>query len=258
MNKMQLCAIVVCVVAMSLALPASAQEAAASQLIRIQQTQVDPSKTADFEAAVTEIISIFREQNLSVPVQAGVSEESEYGFVVPVADLAALDQVGQEVAKIGQAAAGKYSSALERIGAATIGNTVWLAQTRPDLSYTPENPRLSPTEATFTHYIFLCINPGSEAAVENSLKSIAALWKKEGVTDSFASATAITGTDLPLIVVGIPAKNVADYYAAESERDAKLGEEQAAAVAEIVSNIRKIERINVTARPDLSYSPMSE
>lgn len=259
MNKMLKCTIAVGVVIVLGAATAPAQEAETSQLLWIQEAQVQTSSTAEYETALTELRDVFKKYSLSVPIQIGVSEDLNYGMVVPLRNFAALDSVGQEVEAIAEkSGASGYPAIQRQLGEASTGNNVWLAQTRPDLSYTPENPRLNADEIAFNHYILLYVQSGSEAAVEETLKAFVTLWKKNKIADGFTVAAAVTGSDLPLIVVGVPAKSAADYYARNEEIAAKLGSELEALTIRISANLRRLEVLNITSRPDLSYTPERE
>ena len=134
------------------------------------------------------------------------------------------------------------------------GENAWLARSRPDLSYTPENPRLKPGEAQFAHYYFFYIRPDAQAQMDAVLKKFVELFKKHKIGMGFSSGVAITGVNLPFYVVGSGAKSISDYWTESEKNVAICGEEWVALVEELGSILRSMDQLDVTPRPDLSYT----
>lgn len=233
-----------------------AQEGAPQgQLFQVTQVKVKPSMVQQYEAGVKALFAEYAKQKMSFPIFCFVSEDFIYGFGTPAENFAALDRQEEETAKLSQELGEKLQQMRKRYQDASEYTNVWVVQQRPDLSYSPESPRLTPEEETFAHSAYYHVQRGAEAQAEAIAKEWAALFKKNDISDGFVVFQAVMGTELPLYIVGRPGKSAQDYYAQNEKIDALLGEEGAAMNAKTFAIVRSFETQNVTTRPDLSYIP---
>ena len=130
---------------------------------------------------------------------------------------------------------------------------VFHAIKRDDLSYTPENPRLEPQEAKYIHYGFYYALPGKGKDLEALAKDYSNLYKSHGIDTGWNIYQTITGSDLPLYVVAVRAKNAADYHTNREKIAEVLGEAAEKIGEKVGSTVRRIEYKEGMLRPELSY-----
>ncbi len=231
----------------------TAQEAPQGQLVRILTVKVDPSKVSEYEAAVEDLFAKLAKKKFSFPISAAVGEDLVYGFLSPIENFAALDKLQEDLSQV----IGKNPQIMERLSKASESRTYWVIRERPDLSYVPENPRLQPDEIRFMHLDRYYLRPGTEAQAEATAKEWVKLYRRKYVADGFRVSFAVTGAELPVLTVGIPAKNALDYQTQAQKIQALLGEEGQALMERSLSIVRRLDPLDITLRPDLSYQPES-
>ena len=231
----------------------TAQEAPQGQLVRILTVKVDPSKISEYEAAVEDLFAALAKKKFSFPISVAVGEDLVYGFLTPLENFAAMDKMREELSQIIE----QNPQIMERLSKASESRTYWMIEERPDLSYVPENPRLQPDEIRFLHLDRYYLRPGTEAQAEATAKEWVKLYRRKYVSDGFRVSVAVTGADLPIFTVGTPAKNALDYQTQAQKIQALLGEESQALMERSLSIVRRLDPLDITLRPDLSYEPGS-
>ena len=231
----------------------TAQEAPQGQLVRILTVKVDPSKVTEYEEAVKDLFAGMAKEKFSFPILGDVGADLVYGFLSPIENFAALDEMQQEISQV----FGKNPQIMERLSKASESRTYWVVQERPDLSYVPENPRLQPDEIRFMHLDRYYLRPGTEPQAEATAKAWVKLYRRKYVADGFRVSAAVTGSDLPIFTVATPAKDALDYQTQARKIQGLLGEEAQALMERSLSIIRRLEPLDITLRPDLSYQPAS-
>jgi len=231
----------------------TAQEAPQGQLVRILTVKVDPSKISEYEAAVEDLFAELAKKRFSFPISVAVGEDLVYGYLTPLENFAAMDKLREELSGVIE----QNPQIMERLSEASESRTYWTIQERPDLSYVPENPRLQPDEIRFIHLDRYYLRPGTEAQAEATSKAWVNLYRRKYVADGFRVSVAVTGAELPIFTVGTPAKNVLDYHTQAQKIEDLLGEEGQALIEQSLSIIRRLEPLDITLRPDLSYQPAS-
>lgn len=126
----------------------------------------------------------------------------------------------------------------------------------PTSPTSPANPRLVQGEATVNHPFFLYLRPDANPAdVDATFKAFADLSRKHGIRNGYNVVQAITSEDLPLTVVTVPAKSLADFYAENEKQQATLGTEGQALLAKLGTMMRSVKQYDAAIRTDLSYLP---
>ena len=77
--------------------------------------------------------------------------------------------------------------------------------------------------------------------------------KAKNIADPFTIYQALSGNDLPLYVVAIPARSAADFYMTDEKNRTAMGADARALDARALSFTRKLDFRDATYRPDLSY-----
>lgn len=232
---------------------ASAQEAP-GVMVRVLQVEVIPARAAEYEQAVIDLFGLYKKHGVSTPINAGVSGFN-YGYISVVGDLDGLQKQQDETAALAQAEGSKFQGIIDRINAASINENTWDASYRADLSYTPSNPRLQPGEAGVTRFFYYHLPRGGENVAADRAMEAAKLWGAKGLTMGFDTYVAITGSDLPLVLVGIQGKNLVDLLTEFTMNQQKLGEEGVKLNQRIFETTRRFDQRDYVARPDMSYVP---
>ncbi len=241
------------VVCLSLGLSAiMAQTPSDGQFVRVLQVHVKPGMTAQYEAARKDIIAHLATHNFSYPFSVSRDENLVYRRITLLENWADLDKRSAELAKIRPSL---DSSIVSRLNEAIDHISYWTFRTRPDLAYTPENPRLLPEDVGLYHYAFLYLRRGKRNEVEEAFTDLRELWKKHAPGDGLVVAQAVTGPDLPMLLVRIPAKDAADYYAQNERVQNAAGEEYQRLLAQLRRTYRRLEQSNNTVLPGLSFQP---
>ena len=236
--------------AFALAPALSAQD---SQMFQVLASHVDVGQAQHYEAAIPGMWAAAKKAGFTTPitVSQSMSEPGTYIFVAPVASWADLGEIHS---KWNQAVASS-TSAFTAITAASNSNDTAIYRTRPDLSYQPESPRLSPDERTFGRVIWLYPYPEHTLALETMLKGANALNAQHGNPNPVGVFEMIAGADGPVYGIQVRGKSQADFYA-ESERiEGKRDDEWASLMRKMTPLVRKIEYGSSVRRPDLSYQP---
>lgn len=235
----------------ALAQRSSAQE---RQWLLVVQYVVEPSKTAEFESVAKQAVAQLAKQKWSDGFLCTRTDEVTYTFIMPAhglregrAQLEALVAAGQA---LGADWAQRGSDAVEYV------NT-YLVVARPDLSYQPENPRLSMDEIRAMHFDFNYLNFGSRSTAEETAKQYVNLHKKANCDTGFTVYEVVGGDELPIMIVASNAKSVADYYENAAKVVQALGPDLASVAKERDSVVRRIEHFDALVVPELSYRPAS-
>jgi hypothetical protein len=223
------------------------------QFLLVMQYVVQPSKAAEFEAVAKDAVAQLTKQKSNAGgFLCTRSNEVVYTFVLPVSSLAQGRVQFDALAAAGQALGSEWA---ERATDAIEYVNAYLVVARPDLSYQPANPRLSPGEIRAMHFDFHYLNFGGRPTAEKTAKEYADLHKKANCDTGFTVYEVIGGAELPIMIVARNAKSVADYYAQEEKVLGQLGAELASVAKQRDSVVRRIEQIDAAVLPELSYQP---
>ena len=137
------------------------------------------------------------------------------------------------------------------------GNSEMVVAYMPELSYRPAAPRLKPEEALYAKLAFYAIEPGHEEEADAIARDYAALYKAKGITSGYQLFKAVMAPAMPMIIVRIPAKDPADWYAADQKAQEQTGAEGQALAARAMAITRHYDMRESWRRPDLDLAPMA-
>lgn len=234
-----------------IALPAAVAQDAG--MVRVLDVHVQLGHQQHYESLIPQLWDAFKKGGVSFPVfvSAGVSDVGTYTFVVPFNSFADLDAQEQAVSKAFAGAPG----VMGELQAISTGQDQSIWAMRPELTYTPETPRLAMEEQRFTRIALLYPHPAKAQEFETVLKEAAEVRKKHGIADGTTVAQLVIGTDAPAYAVLIGAKDEADFHAQAAKSNEKMGADWQAIVAKGGPMLRKIEYSSMVERPDLNYQP---
>ena len=129
-----------------------------------------------------------------------------------------------------------------------------IRRARPDLWFSPDNPRVPIAEATFVREIDVYLKFGTEPEAEEIVKQVLALYERRDVRNSLRGSSSVTGSgpDFRFVSFG---KDAADFYAENQRVTELLGAELQSLLMRMGALSRRVEYTNRTIRRDLGYQP---
>jgi hypothetical protein len=228
------------------------------QLLLIHQEVVDPPMLAQYEDTTKRFFALVAANREAMPTfhaDAFQTDEMVFVYVLPLADFAQMDALMGEFMAMEQAGGDAWTALMKEGGATTRQYDEWVVLHRPDLSYTPAEPRLQPAEEKAFRWDYYYLRGDQVQEAEALAKDVAALYRSAGVTDGFQLYQAVLGSDLPLFVVVSAGRDEADVAARSAAIEASLGDAWAPFVPRIRAVSRAVETKRAWARPDLSLAP---
>ena len=249
-------ALVVCIMVGFYAQPSFPQtEKPAPQLLAVWDVIVYPSKFMDYEANMKEFIALLDKHGCPFAWEAYRTEDFHYYFIMPIESLAGIEKFIAYNAEIAQ----KEEAAFSALGKSLIGTyeseTLGAFYLRYDLSYIPEEPRLTEDEMNYIWWSFYYPKAGMEEEAQKISHEWQALYKKNGVRDGWNFFVGYLWSDLPVLVVAGGAKSHADYAVQGEKAMQKFGEEYMSLAKRTMDLTRKFETKFGTIVRELCYSP---
>jgi hypothetical protein len=223
---------------------------------------VKPSMWEQYETVGEEMIAAMRAAKVDSPYTYFTilqGEDLTYTAVTPMEDFGDMSKIHEAWMHMGEKIGQAKWAELIRRGSETVDHSsLAVFVERPDLSYQPAAPRMAPGEVRFAEYSFYYLLPGREEEAAAILKDWAELHRKKKVAEAFRVFEAITGDDLPLLVVGTYGKNEVDWIDHGAEVSEALGEQGQGLLRRALGVIRRFEVTRNLVRDDLSYQPPQE
>jgi hypothetical protein len=244
---------------LALSFIAAAQEKK-PQLFFIEDYVVKPSMVPQFEAALKGFTKeLFQPYAWPWPMDTYATEDFHYYCLYPFESLTEIDKgfatFGEMLGKFGGE---KYDILNRKLGDATEYYRQGTVTFNPELSYTPEIPRIKPEEAKFVYWGFCYVMPGKEKEFEALFKKIVALFESKKIDQGFKSWTGGLGTEMPFYFYSETGKSPADFFLTD-EKVMKLVDPDITNIWNTVLGLmRKYEGKMGSYRPDLSYTPAAK
>ena len=225
-------------------------EAPAYLSVFIAHTKLGQS--APYEDAVKELWTAMKKAGADFPVFAtqSTSNPGDYAFVTQLSSMADIDAQNATFEEV----FGQDPSLGAGLDQNQNGHDNVIIALRPDLSYRPENPRLTEDEQKFSWITALYAKPEHALALEGLIKEFAELSASKEVSDGFGVALNVTGEG-PRYTIRTLARSEADYHAQNEKNNQLMGEEAVELRDKAGAMIHKIEYSSGLLRPDLSYQP---
>ena len=227
-----------------------------AQAYYLLDVAVKPSMIAEYEAAVKVYLPLNAEYKATYPWYAFSVEDFHYYFVIPVENLADIDNMFKEDSELEKKMGEEKSKEIGKLFAGTYEYVhTYIIYHRPDLSYTPESPRLQPEEANYRKWIWYYIQPDKAEEYEEILKKFIPLAQSKNVSDGYNIYSGGIGMDMPAYLVAFSAKSAADFETHYEKAWELLGEEGKALMQKMFALTRELEVKTGWFRPELSYLP---
>lgn len=241
-------------------LPALAQdEAYDTQLLLIHEDYVYPDKMMAYEKVSKALANAFAEHNIPTGYMAASTEDLRYVYITPVENYGGIDGLNATwemlAEKMGEDTFKKMMSGFE---GTYPEHRDYLLRLRNDLSYNPAHAMEPDTDKHFRHWITLYVKPGMEEEMQDVMKEWKAMYKKHTFDTGYRVYQGEIGSDTPMMMISMGAKDAADFYTASAMRQEKMGQDGYQLWLKGLSMLRDVDVANGRMRPDLGYQPAEQ
>ena len=187
--------------------PVATAQQAESQLRLVEDIHISPGMADEFETLSKGRTARMAKGMVAFGRRASVSESGVYKYVTLLeSDFASLDTRREQIDAMPPAdTPGGARGIIEYIDGS-------IGQTRPELSYVPDNPRLEPSEFGFIRAISLYLKFGAEGEVAELLQQISELNSTRNSRDFRFVSSQVAGPGGQVLFLAFPARDAADYY----------------------------------------------
>jgi hypothetical protein len=226
------------------------------QLLFVNEFTVKPSMVKEFEACLKEFVALSTQHKHPYSSMVYSLNDFHYLIVFPLEDYADITSWDKAVEELGEKAGKEQWQELSKRVANCYeyynSSMVYLV---PELSYTPENPRLKSGEGNFIFWDIYYLHPGRVKEFKELQKKMLSLFKSKKITEGFNTLSGDIGTDNPVYAYTLIAKDATDFYTHNKKMWEMLGKEGEMLYEKMLPFIRKNEVKQGWFRPDLSYKP---
>lgn len=219
--------------------------------------KVAPENVMAFEAASTEahaMIEANAPEGMVYYTHSG--PETGYMYAVPMESMADFMTLNEQwmsmVEEIGweewEAMADKSDPLVEH-------RTTNFYVELTDQSYHPEGFMESLPGKPVRHFDWLYPKAGMEQEFNEVLSEWAALYAELGIDQGWTAYQAVSGDDLPMVVLMTPAESAGAYYMMSEEVEERLGERGEELMMKSLAMMRDFSHNEANFRPELSVMP---
>ena len=243
--------------AVLMAMPASlaAQEDAAPTWWAVFTEQVPPANVMAFEENSVEMLELIRAnapEGMVYYTHSG--PELGYSYAIPMTGMSDFMKVNEQwMGMINQIGWETWDemSANHLVDRSSMNFYVEM----PDQSYHPEGFVESLPDKPFRRYDWLYPKSGMEEEFNEVMKEWVALYTVLGLEGGWTAYQAVTGDDLPLVVLITPAASASAYHLMAEQEEAAIGEAGMELMVKGLAMMRSYEGMDTHLRPELSLMP---
>lgn len=238
-------------------LAVSAQAPPRGQLLSIYEEQVKPGRVAEYERLSREFLDTLRQAGASGPsfdFSVMSTDDFRYIWVVPVANMAALDQMERDWEAVGKKVGEqRWGDLMRRAGEPVQHYAHFLVREAPDLSYMPEHVENAGPENTACRLDHFYMHPGSDAAVRKFGTAWRELLNRRKVRRGFRVYASTHGPELPVWTVMACGRDAQHIASLDQHQQQAIGEEGSKLLQQFWSLVRRVEQTRTRARPEFAY-----
>ena len=220
-----------------------------AQFVVREDVHVAPGAAAEYEALSKSRVGRMGAGNVAFERRAAVSTGDGHYRYVTLLD-PEFSSVTEWRAQIAAMPASNTPGAAAGV-IESIDRAVW--QGRPDLSYTPDQSRITTAEVGFVREVLLYPKFGSQPAVEDILLEIKQLYERYNSGERRLVRELVLGSESPAISIVFLARNPQDFAEESTRNRAMLGDELQELVNRNNRLMRELQFEDYLARPDLGY-----
>jgi hypothetical protein len=239
------------------ALPTLAQEEEQkAQAFVVWDFVVKPSMFMQYEESIKKQIELYAKANFPYPWIAYSTNDYHYYYVVAVESFETVDSIYKAFGEAQKAIGEEKLQALDEMQEGTYDHLrMGMYYLRFDLSYIPEDPRLTEDEVNFVWWNFYYIKQGMGTQANDIAKEWQDLYKANNIPDGWSFYVGDFGSEEPVRVAVGGAKSAADYFQHQEKTIKLFGEKYGEMTKKTMDICRRFEQKLGMPRPDLSYTP---
>ena len=240
-------------------IPASlvAQDDAAPTWWAVIAEHVEPADVMAFEAAAAEGFEMIEANAPEGMVYYTLSgPETGFMYAIPMTGMADFMGLNEQwMGMINEIGWEKWEAMAAKSDAMVEHRTMNFYVEMSDGSYHPEGFEESLADKPARHFDYIYPKAGMEDEVNEVLEEWVALYAEHGIDSGWTAYQAVSGDDLPLVVLITPSTSAGAYYAMSDEVDQILGEAGQELMMKSMEMMRKFEHKDAMFRPELSLMP---
>jgi hypothetical protein len=229
-----------------------AQEENNGQLWFCWEATVHPEMQSQFIDLQVEFRTYFKEANFSYPISAWTDGMSHYYIFYPVKDYNEKDDI---YAALWKAADLWGMDRMNKMWETVETHNTFYIRNIPELSYVPENPRLTDGEAIFAIWDMFFVDPAKDAEYRLTAKKFIAMLKSADFGDNVNLHIGDLGYEATAYLWTLYGKSPADLWTENEKLWETLGEEGQKLNQEALSLLNKREFKQFWYSEELSYFP---
>jgi hypothetical protein len=209
-----------------------------------------PGQDTEYENSVKELLGGLRAADVRFPnwhFAVMRASPTLYMTIDPMANWAMLDAFDSETEEVVKRLGATMRDFMKRSHATNARESEFFIQSAPDNVAGP----LGENGLNFTRFDFYYAS--SMGSVIGALSSVKKLYVSSHARIGCGLYRAVTGDDLPLVIVAVSATDQAAFDSEQGRVDAASGPELKRLLALARGASRRVETFNFVARPDLSY-----
>ena len=212
-----------------------------------QDVHLNPGKAIEFEQVRADRNATMTEANVTFGRTVFAHDSGIYRLTIPLSNMAALDEMRFQESAL---SAGNPTLAREVIHHIETS----IQQPRPELSYTPDTPRVPEGEVGFYRGFTFYLKFGTANEAVDIMQQIRALYEENSVESGFEVFSKVTGSG-PDFSVFFPARDAVDFYTENPRVFERLGASLRPLVTQLNALSHRTDSFNSTRREDLDYQP---
>jgi hypothetical protein len=245
--------VLVCLVALPTLIQAQEQK---SQLYLLWEVKVKSKMAKEHGDIIKEMVAKDTKYNLGYEYRTYYDNHLHTYFSLPLDNYGDLDSYLAAWNKVGEKwGMDKTKDLYQRISETYESMKTAFYLYRPELSYRPENPRLKSEEIMMGFWDFLYVKPDKEKDIEDLFKEFVALCKSKDISEKIRVFTGDMGTEMPVYLALVYARDPAGFYSNHRRMWEALGEEGSVLYQKVIPLLRKRESRIMWYSRDLSYTP---
>jgi hypothetical protein len=218
---------------------------------RLEVHTIKPGKSQVYESAVTAFVAALRDADIRIPswdFSVLRSSDTLYMTVDPMADWSMLDHFDSDTEDARKRLGGRMGDFLKQSLGTNAHESEFFIESDPD----KDDPgALGENGLNFIRLDLYY--PSSMRPLVEDLYALRKLYRDSGSGLNFRLYGAVTGEDLPLMIVAVSAADHAAFDAGQARFRADSVAERSRLLAEIHGLSRRFETMDFVVRPDLSY-----
>ena len=228
----------------------------AQDLFYVHQDVVKPSKVVEYEGILQEVLALAKKHNIQdTRFITLVSNNSNYSYVMPLANMAQLDKPtfpAQLAEKAGKDVVSSLFGRMDKCYDTELNYTLVLDK---ELTYMPNGITQTPAGENYRNNHLFHIAPSNGAVVKEKMKAIKTLFESKGSKMYYRVYKSGFGTPNEYYMVAVAAIDAMDMETKGKANEALLGDALQEALNELYFSALRYEKLEGNIRPDLGYSP---